>query len=329
MEHNIASIAGDQTGRDELVRFLAGFEAEPRGEDFWRKRLAFWWDENPFRVADLPRGWVLRCDGMLVGFFGLIPFEYIHQGRTHPALAATTWRVAKAHRQASLPMFLQWHRLGRKYILLDTTANAEVSEILDRFHYRAERKAAHHWFPLAGSGGLKGLALTPLHWINSLSLPRRRLRIVKLTDDFHVNQSCECQERLEKRITRAYLSWYCSGPEARKDFFGCVDGDGVLTSYLIVQPEAYGLREVLSVIDYFTTCPTQDELLALVRHALSAQRERTRDHIRFLLFNVLGNPRLRPGFLHRENMANHYYSLPPHLEGVSKRCVLAEGDYGC
>jgi hypothetical protein len=28
-------------------------------------------------------------------------------------------------------------------------------------------------------------------------------------------------------------------------------------------------------------------------------------------------------------VANRYYSLPPQLEGVSKRCVLAEGDYGC
>ena len=329
MEHNIACIVGGEPARKELARFLAGFEDETRGEAFWHQRLAFWWDENPFSAPDLPKGWVLRCNGGMVGFFGVIPFEYMHQGQNHRALAATTWRVAKAHRHASLPMFLQWHRLGLEYILLDTTANAEVATILDRFHYCVERKVTHHFFPLAGSTGLKGMALTPLHWTSCFSLPRRRLRIVNLTDAFQVKHCCERQDRLEKEISREYLSWYCSGPETRKDFFGCVDEDGTLTSYLIVQPEAYGQREVLSVIDHFTTCATQDELLALLRHVVRTQHELARGRFQFLMFSVLGDQQLRPGIIHREDVANHYYSLPPQLEGVSKRCVLAEGDYGC
>ena len=163
MKHSVESITSDAPARQELVGFLANFEDENRGEVFWQRRLAFWWDENPFSSRELLKGWVLRCDGKIVGFLGLILSEYIYRDKIYRAFAATTWRVEKEHRNASLPMFMKWHALGREFILLDTTANEEVAKILDRFKYDAEKTVLSHLFPLRSVSGLKGLALIPLH----------------------------------------------------------------------------------------------------------------------------------------------------------------------
>ena len=334
MKHNIESIANEAPARQELVQFLASFGDENRGQVFWRNRLAFWWDENPFGAPDLPKGWVLRCDGAIVGFLGLIPFEYTCRGQVHRAFAATTWRVAKEHRNASLPMFMKWHQLGSQFILLDTTPNAEVSKILDRFGYRLQNTVSKYFFPLRGAGrGVKDLAQSGLNLLNRLFLSRRPLKIVALKDAFHINQGYAAPDRLEKRISREYLTWYCNSPDVRKEFIGCVDRDGALSAYLTLQPEKYGEQDVLSVIDYFSARSDKDELAALIRHvSVHPESLSLRGNFSFLLVNVLGEVvfvRKPPGVIYRESDAKHYYSLPGQLAGLKKRCVLAEGDYGC
>jgi hypothetical protein len=168
------------------VRFLAAFENEDRSETFWRRRLAFWWDENPACKNDSPCGWVLRAEGEIVGFLGVISCEYDYNGKILPAHAATTWRVHRAHRNASLPLFAQWHRLGAEAILLDTTPNAETRAVLERFKYRAEKKLKNYFFPLAESPGLKGIGFSALAALNNFFLPRTMPKPVTLQDDFHI-----------------------------------------------------------------------------------------------------------------------------------------------
>lgn len=337
MKHSVESITSDAPARQELLRFLAHFEDEKRGETFWQKRLAFWWDENPASSRELPKGWALRSDGKITGFLGLIPFEYIHGEKTYRAFAATTWRVDKEHRNASLPMFMKWHALGREFILLDTTANAEVAKILDKFQYRSVRTVRKYFFPMCGGRGLKGLMLKSVSLLNRWSLPKRDLRIVKLTDSFQVKQS-SATPFLRQRISREYLAWFCNSPDAPKEFIGCMDENGVLTSYLILQPEKYGERNVLSVIDYFTTRSGDTELLALISRVISHRRETPlsetgNGNFSFLMVNVLGEEtflKTKPhGVFLRMNSARHFYSLPKSLEGVTKHCVMAEGDYAC
>lgn len=320
------------TPREELVPFLANFENEKRGEDYWRRRLVFWWDENPSKPPEFPLGWVARQEGRLVGFLAGIAFDYVYQGKVHPALDASTWRVLEEHRSISLPMFMKWHQLRDRHIILDTTPKPKVAAILDRFKYRAERVLHYHFFPLRQPGwSPKAMAFSLTAAVAGRAFPRRPLKLVTLKDTFTVAQEAMRTDRLEKRVTRAYLEWYCSWPE--KDFIGCVDENNVLTSYLIFEPDWYGKRRVLGVIDYFTTRPDNGEVLALLGH-LHRQPEgpTVKGAFSYLMLktfemNFFGRQPL--GSVCRQNPGKHHYWLPPHLAEAPKRFVAAEGDYGC
>jgi hypothetical protein len=321
-----------QTPRPDLVDFLNRFEGENRGEDFWRRRMTFWWDDNPFQSADLPCGWVARCEGRVVGVLAALHFEYVHRGKIYPALNAGTWRVAKEHRNVSLPMFVGWHRWRDRVILLDTTPNAEVTQLLDRFNYSARKTATNHFIPLPRArAGLAGLAYGAANRLARWTLPRRPQRLVSLKDSFIVRNEWIDFNRLEKRITREYLNWYCQWPP--KEFIGCTDETDALTSYAILEPESYGRHRALSIIDHFTMRPDNREILALVRHLLAHHDGLAlKGDFDFLMLNTLEDDFVKQQPLvaiHRQNPGKHHYSLPPELAGVPKRCVIAEGDYGC
>ena len=334
VKHSVTNLTRRASDREALVRFLATFEDEDRSEDYWRRRLAFWWDKNPACKDDSPCGWVLRADEKIVGFLGVIPFEYVYSGKVIPGCAATTWRVAREHRNASLPLFMQWHRLGAEVILLDTTPNEETRRVLERFQYRSQKTLRNYFFPLSGGGaGVKAVGIRALAALNSMFLPREPLKLVMLEEKFEVAANPADATRLYKRLTREYLQWFCGAPDTPRRFIGCGDGQGMLTSYLILQADNYGAKPVLSAVDYFTARSDGRELLALIRHIL-IQPETLFPNARadFLMLNFLETPPFAgkpPGVFVRENLGKHYYSLPKSLEGVDKRCVLAEGDFGC
>src|SRR3989338_8033751 len=84
--------------RDELIGFLSHFENETRSEEFWRQRLAYWWEKNPAFDEQLPMGWIIRDKAEIVGFLGSITSLYVYDKKNYPALNMTTWRVAKEQR---------------------------------------------------------------------------------------------------------------------------------------------------------------------------------------------------------------------------------------
>src|SRR5688572_14229257 len=83
MTHTIENITDDPQQRAAILRFLTQFEEEDRGMDFWSRRLDFWWNANPFNKPELPKGWVLNYEGSVVGFMGLIPFQYIFRDKVY------------------------------------------------------------------------------------------------------------------------------------------------------------------------------------------------------------------------------------------------------
>jgi hypothetical protein len=112
-----------------------------------------------------------------------------------------------------------------------------------------------------------------------------------------------------------------------------VDAQGALISYLLVQPDKYGEHDVLSVVDHHTMHSGETELLALIRHVIThPERFAGGTKPSILMLNFLGEPVLKmkpPGVFVRENLGKHYYSLPKSIANAPKRCVLAEGDFGC
>ncbi|RMD57663.1 MAG: hypothetical protein D6828_03460, partial [Nitrospirae bacterium] len=92
----ILPITDNKEQRRRIVDFLSNFEGEKKDETFWRERLSFWWDKNPFYSEDLPKGWIVVLNGIIVGFFGVIVTNYTFNGKTYKALNSTTWRVLRA-----------------------------------------------------------------------------------------------------------------------------------------------------------------------------------------------------------------------------------------
>jgi hypothetical protein len=184
---------------------------------------------------------------------------------------------------------------------------------------------------LRQAGGWRGPVYGVVNWLARQSLPSRPLRLVSLQDNFIIRNGWMDFERLEKKISREYLSWYCRW--AGKAFVGCVDDESALTSYLIIETDHYGRHQLLSVIDHFTTRKDNGELLALLRRVLAdTDNLALKGRFDFLMLNLLedvfgGQKPL--GAIHRQNLGLHHYSLPEPLHNVTKRCVIAEGDYGC
>ncbi len=317
---------------DQLARFLATFQDEPRPEDYWRRRLNFWWNDNPYRPDYLPCGWAAWHEGEVVGFLALLHFEYIFQGQHYAAANAGTWRVLQEHRNMSLPMIINWCRLRNQAILIDTTPSDDVTKLLERFNFSSHTTRHNYFIPLRRRrGGLIDLAYGAASLAAQWTLPKMALDLVRISDAFSVRDECMSSLRLEKRISRAYLQWYCSWPTKR--FLGCVDETGALTSYVIVEPTQHGNRRVLLVIDHFTIRSEKAELLALLRHLIVSLKDLSLgEDFDFLVFSTiddaLGSDKPL-GAIHRRGSVRHYYQVPKNLVGVPKRCVLAEGDYGC
>ena len=55
-----------------LSIFLKKEDKKKRNLDFWNNRLLFWWDQNPFFSNNKLRGYILKSDKKIIGFFGLI-----------------------------------------------------------------------------------------------------------------------------------------------------------------------------------------------------------------------------------------------------------------
>jgi hypothetical protein len=124
---------------DRAAGFLAAFPGERRGPAMWKRRFAFWWDENPAFTGAQPRAWLLLAGGTVKGFLGAVPSRFQIGGSAVAALGMTTWRVAADARGASLELLYALAAAGDKDLLVNTTANEDVRRLLRglRFDERA------------------------------------------------------------------------------------------------------------------------------------------------------------------------------------------------
>lgn len=309
--------------RRELSAWLAETDAKMLTEAVWQKRLAHWWDENPFAAACAERGWMLRHEGRLVGFMGLIPAHYAVAGRAVAAYMASTWRVNEPHRNASLPMFMKLRRLGGQHLIVDSTPTPQVQEIMRRSHWTAcceiERR-----FVVMGLAGKLSLAGTAWPQLGA------GLRVTReLGDVWSLARSFQSATETGKWITLEYLRWFAASPMREHRFVGVVDEAGLLSSYLFVTPTTVRGVSAWMVLDQFTTRGGNEELHALVGEIV---RGGVLPGFRPLLTLAAF-----PGdaswegtrVLHRrtEHLC-HYFLMPEEMKGLAKRTVLAEGDWG-
>lgn len=325
MPAQISPFHDHDSAREELASFLVSqFNGDAAA---WSRRFVHWWDENPHAHAHPCRGWCLRDGGRLVGYLGTIPALYEDvEGKPVPALIATSWAVEEGHRQAALPMGLMLQRLGREVMLVDTTPSPEVQTLLSRWGWQSRVNVRR-------SLVVRGVSVAMLAEMMNADLSDLGQGLEITRDLTRVKRVCSerPQRCIQKHITPEYLRWYCSAPTREHHFLGVVDAEGQLTSYLMLMPKTVKGLPTWKVMDWFTTRPTNRELLALVGWLISQSPTEHGNWWPFVSLAAflpedpwLGVPRA----YQREERVSHFYSLPPALKDQPIRSVMAEGDWG-
>ncbi len=308
-------------GREELVEWLMETDSHKLEKDVWIRRLAHWWDENPFATLLPERGWLLRKGGKLVGFLGLIPTCYCVNGKAAPAFIASTWRIDEEHRNAALPMLQRIRRLGESAIIADTTPTPAVQLLLERSGWSSQTEIRRRFVPL----GLSGKVLVRKVWPE---LPACRRLVLDATQITHIASSCS-SSGIEKWITPEYLRWFVNSTMRTHQFIGLLDDEDRLTSYLFLTPGSIRGIPAWLEIDHFTADGDPQELHAMIGELV--RRPSLLGGRRLLSLAAFpGDPTWEavPTLHQRTEKVCHFFSIPKVLKDLPKRTVLAEGDWG-
>jgi len=318
----IEEYADSQQARAELIPWLVATDTEYLNAETWQKRLAHWWDDNPFAAKVTLRGWILRYDGNIVGFMGLIPTCYAVCGQATPAFIASTWRVDENHRNASISMLVKLRNLAKTTLIADTTPTPQVRALLQRSGWISLPNIQRRFVPL---GIFQKLTLRR-RWP---TLPPGK-RVTRDPGDVqNITAQCMSSASIEKWITPDYLQWFASSPKRRHEFVGVIDDAGCLSSYLFLTSKPIRGIPAWMEIDHFTTATSFDELHALVGELVRCP-------------SLLGSKRLlslaafpgdsawneAPVVHQRTEHVPHFFAIPEALKLIPKRTVLAEGDWG-
>ncbi|MCB9548414.1 MAG: hypothetical protein H6706_21610 [Myxococcales bacterium] len=164
-------VLAEEAPRAELVRYLATFEGDTRGEAGWAARLRRFWDENP---TPGPWGWVLLDADRIVGQLALIPFLFQVDGAEVPGVSSSTWRVDARFRGVAAELLFRFRSVGRARPLLTTTPAPHVRQMLEKLRFTPlVPEGLQHLsvVPLAPTAALPGLRALG----RSLAGPRRLL----------------------------------------------------------------------------------------------------------------------------------------------------------
>jgi|GEM_PF-1152243 len=229
--------------RSECARFLARFVQEghlPRpfpgdeSEDTWNDRLRWWWIDNPCAEDETPTAIVLRADGQIVGFHGLIPFDYITDGLRVPSLVAAAFFVDPAWRGHSMKIFLKVERLARQFAIVDGSASPEVASLLQRFGYEPAPPRSRTIY--AARSTFLGRVLRPFLPVPEPSPRHEQARIVR--NPGHVRPGPPHHDgRIRPDLRPEVLGWICRSGTNPRQSVGLVDPNDVLLACVVGFPK--------------------------------------------------------------------------------------------
>ena len=334
MGYRVRNVAGPAENNRDVAEFLAAFvcdgelDAPREGDDcanVWQRRMGWWWNENPFCRDDSPLGFILENDdGEIVGFNGLIPFDYVASGETVPTLVTTTFFVREAHRSAVMGMVSKQRALARDYQIIDGSPSPEMRRLLHKLGYQHSGERYQYFFQLKQLGGsvlqsvLRGFGL-------SFPLPADETH----PGDYLATHPYEIEAipqpvdpRLHRKVTRESLDWLCGVGSDERRFFGLCDRYGTLVSYAIgLFKSRCGVRACL-LMDYADFSEDGDGLARLIR---KISDENAAPDANLLTWSTLGEESRPDGSGLRRESILHYH-LPKRWQDCEKACVPFEGD---
>ncbi len=308
--------------RAELLDFLQHTGELPAGQGTWVKRLAHWWDENPFATWHPYRGRILRVGGRVIGFGGTIPAGYALAGQQVTVLLASTLRVDPEFPKAGLPMLLKMRKLSAEVPIFHTTPIPKLQHALEKMEAVCEKLVRRRFYPMGNFARLLGART---QWP---SLDAAMTLITRVDEARAVLRPWRSVDRLEKWTSIESLNWYLTTPTRQQRFLGAVDAQGTLHSFLILSPRSIRGIQAWDIVESFTTRDTAEEI-----HALAGALIRDPSLLPGSgpLLTVAAFPSdltwdKTPSLMARDQQVCHYFMMPNQLRGVSKLTMMAEGD---
>lgn len=338
MGYRVREVNGFAGENRPLAEFLASFVQDgelnsPRkgddDADVWQRRMFWWWDENPFCTSDSPRGYILQQeDGEIVGFNGMIPFDYVVNGETLLTLITTTFFVRESHRSAVLGLLTRQRSLSRTYQIIDGSPSPEVRQLLTRQGYQHSGFRAQYFFPLKKLGG--GLSQVLL---KSFGFSFLLTKFHSLTNGYLANSPEEVEKipsvsdsRIQRKVTRESLSWLCGVGTEDRQFFGLCDDRGELIAYAIGIYNKHWKIQSCMLVDYYDFRPQEDGMMQLLKKILSDPLASGVDPATDLITWSILNEKNRPSAAGMQRESILHYHLPPSRAHCEKRCLPIEGD---
>lgn len=339
MAYKITAFSGAEGERRELAEFLAGFVRDgelalPRpGDDdpaVWLLRMSWWWDDNPACRKDSPRGFLLRHEEAgLVGFSGLIPFDYESAGETLPTLVTTTLFVRDRHRSAVMGLIAKQRALAREFQIIDGSPSPEMRRLLAKLGYEHAGDRAQYWFPTRRFGGAAArLALIACDWSVPLPSTAETAEYRLITDPGQWSEpapegtEAATIRRVSDPATLAWLARCGSEPRA---FFAIVDAEGTpIARALGVYKKRAGVNVCL-FLDQADFHPGGIGLLLLVKKLLGDPASGLARDTAAIVISRFGD-RTWLGVPGRRVASILHYHLPARWQGRPRACLPVEGD---
>jgi hypothetical protein len=109
-------------------------DAPPTGPLDPQQRLRWLLLENPARADDIPLGWYIRDgDGRVTGAMLCVPLHIAAAGFDGRALMSCKFFVDEPHRGLGIGLFMRYLKLGQRFPLLATSANAASGALFAQF----------------------------------------------------------------------------------------------------------------------------------------------------------------------------------------------------
>lgn len=151
---------------DQLVLHLSeGFPSD--SIDLWRKRISYWWVENPNVHDNTVIGWYIQDKetSSILGFLGKIPvtFEYNNQYLT--AGATTSWYLKENIRgKLGSETFLMFTKDKSADIYLNTTPVSSIQRMMQKIGFvKMGGEKIHNYMIISSLGSFSSMMSTLLH----------------------------------------------------------------------------------------------------------------------------------------------------------------------
>lgn len=347
---------------ERLAAFLAEFPARrPASAARWLALLRAWWDRNPAFDESLPRGWVVREDGRIGGFFGSLPLKFQAGFREVRAFAALHWYVLPAYRGQSLQLRLRPLDLHKQAIHFSTTPKADRLPLLKRLGYRPIPRGpgtelqSHFLLDVRKFLGrqararlLRGPGAAVAAPVLALAQAYRTRRLVRQGEEnVRVLSRADASfddlwQRTRTRYantnvrTAELVNWYCfTVVPSDKTLLGFYERD-VLLGYMILWRKTDPGRRFLECVDLWID-PSAGEarvLAGLVSKAIACARDDRAERVIFPHFDTAMAERYRDlGLLQGPRWTKReFFKAPPQVMAditvENSYFVWAQGDYG-